>query len=81
MAGMKASYLLMSYLGTIVHFCTVAARLMARLLARWMPSSMALNIHAVSYIKFSTSLELLSVVMELTFCLCHLARPKSIFYH
>ena len=32
--GMKASYFSMSHLGTIVHFCTVAARLMARLLAR-----------------------------------------------
>ena len=44
MVGMKASYLLMSHLGTIVHFCTEAARLMALLLARWMPSSMALKI-------------------------------------
>ena len=42
---LKASYFSMSHLGTIVHFCTVAARLMARLLARWMPSSMALNIY------------------------------------
>ena len=47
---LKASYWPMSHLGTMVHFCTVAARLMARLLARWMPSSMALNIDVVIYL-------------------------------
>ena len=49
MVGMKASYWSMSHLGTMVHFCTVAARLIARLLARWMPSSMALNIYHLPF--------------------------------